>query len=998
MHENNTEITILTFLPYYSMPIFQALLSILPAQLPNSCRFLSPYITSLENPPRRAIVHTASNSPDFFAAFQGYAVKVLEAAHHSSSFLSFWSAVTTQAIDAMLEYAQSGRREVQDQKREDLLLRVFPVLNECMKLTNIPEALIGCYMIIVILVAKSAFEDKILDSLMEAVAHSLLPDTLESSLVCLSIIAEERSDVVLPTRVAKRLLKLQNFADSIVSLVGRYRVERLALGCALAVVENVGRYLSVSERKEALSKILESRVLNDRQISIISSAALRFSKERGLNGSDESPQEDVLDYIISRCEESMTTIQNGTATPEDEDATMEDVDEADSKIPSEAAPALPSIKESSFLVDQQSGSYEQASLVFVRTVTMNHSLDTLLGSPEIRRDEAEKNPLYLSFLIRIWCGPYPVSARQAALRAAKPVLQKSSTAVDFQLLIPYLIQALADAALPVRRSASECVIILAEALKGKDKAPKAVWGSSDLYGKASDNSRLCPEQTAKFLSSVLVPIMEEATMDPKHASASITAVLSGSGSSSDIKVPDRTAFASFLATQGVLTPLVRVRLQLHSIFDFVGKTVASVRVNKLLPAVRDWCLLSGPDAEVRCRREALELADVDRRYLSILSPREPESITLLKDIVCGNVGQDRETLREAAFERLNNIWTSLKSELRVDLASSLLDQALEDDDATNELETFSRIQARDTLRNVKLTTPVLVTFLQSIPNNLRMPDGPPATKRRRTSRSEMARVDVQTPEETARVLRRVTLVLELIEGSNPGEHPELFKGLFGILAELHQFKQQSGSSLVYLQSMILGSLLPIVNTLKESEDASEYRSAIRADLLIDCIRNSSNPQVQNGALLLIASLASWEPEMVLHNLMPIFTFIGSTLLRQKDDYSAHVVDQTISRVVPQLAASLKKRNRNFLAGVADLLFSFTAAFDHIPEHRRLMLFCQLAHTLGPEDSLSAIIAILVDKYPESRSQKKFVCEFLKQFEPEVVLQVSNLPIDVFVLN
>lgn len=145
--------------------------------------------------------------------------------------------------------------------------------------------------------------------------------------------------------------------------------------------------------------------------------------------------------------------------------------------------------------------------------------------------------------------------------------------------------------------------------------------------------------------------------------------------------------------------------------------------------------------------------------------------------------------------------------------------------------------------------------------------------------------------------------------------------------------------------------------------------------------------MQYSALLLIASLASWVPELVLHNLMPIFTFMGSTLLRQQDDYSAHVVDQTISRVVPQLATSLRARHKDFLTGVADLLLSFTAAFEHIPHHRRLKLFSELAQTLGPSDSLSAIIALLIDRYPTSTAQRKFVPELLLKFEPTATLEV-----------
>jgi U3 small nucleolar RNA-associated protein 10 len=126
--------------------------------------------------------------------------------------------------------------------------------------------------------------------------------------------------------------------------------------------------------------------------------------------------------------------------------------------------------------------------------------------------------------------------------------------------------------------------------------------------------------------------------------------------------------------------------------------------------------------------------------------------------------------------------------------------------------------------------------------------------------------------------------------------------------------------------------------------------------------------------------------------MPIFTFIGSTLLRQNDEYSAHVVDQTISKVVPQLASSLRAKHKDFLVGVADLLLSFTAAFEHIPNHRRHRLFFELAQTLGPEDSLSAIIALLADRYQSNPAQRKFVPELLLKFDPAVTLQVPPLSV------
>jgi U3 small nucleolar RNA-associated protein 10 len=86
-------------------------------------------------------------------------------------------------------------------------------------------------------------------------------------------------------------------------------------------------------------------------------------------------------------------------------------------------------------------------------------------------------------------------------------------------------------------------------------------------------------------------------------------------------------------------------------------------------------------------------------------------------------------------------------------------------------------------------------------------------------------------------------------------------------------------------------------------------------------------------------------------------------------------------VVPQLAASLRSKHKNFLTGVSDLLLSFTAAFEHIPLHRRLKLFSELARTLGPEDSLSAIVALLADRYHNGKSQRRFSTELLLVFEP-----------------
>ena len=54
---------------------------------------------------------------------------------------------------------------------------------------------------------------------------------------------------------------------------------------------------------------------------------------------------------------------------------------------------------------------------------------------------------------------------------------------------------------------------------------------------------------------------------------------------------------------------------------------------------------------------------------------------------------------------------------------------------------------------------------------------------------------------------------------------------------------------------------------------------------------SDNPQTFHQALLLISSLAHLAPEAVLRNVMPIFTFMGSSVLHRDDEYSFKVVQK-----------------------------------------------------------------------------------------------------------
>ena len=54
---------------------------------------------------------------------------------------------------------------------------------------------------------------------------------------------------------------------------------------------------------------------------------------------------------------------------------------------------------------------------------------------------------------------------------------------------------------------------------------------------------------------------------------------------------------------------------------------------------------------------------------------------------------------------------------------------------------------------------------------------------------------------------------------------------------------------------------------------------------------STNPRTSQRALLVAAELARLTPTTVLHNIMPIFTFMGASDFQRDDAYSFGVVEK-----------------------------------------------------------------------------------------------------------
>ena len=116
--------------------------------------------------------------------------------------------------------------------------------------------------------------------------------------------------------------------------------------------------------------------------------------------------------------------------------------------------------------------------------------------------------------------------------------------------------------------------------------------------------------------------------------------------------------------------------------------------------------------------------------------------------------------------------------------------------------------------------------------------------------------------------------------------------------------------------------------------------------------------------MVISELARFIPEAVLHNVMPIFTFMGASDFQRDDAYSFSVVEKTISKIVPVLTASLKAKDMDPLEMYKEampILSIFTDMAGRLPRHRTLPFFVHLVRSLEPGYFLAPVSMLLVDR-------------------------------------
>jgi len=968
VHEQNYEPLILTMLPYHSTPVFPTLLSILPKQLNPTWKFLHPYINKLQSPPRTALVYAATHNPSFFAALNRYILITARAQNTNPTLMTFWASIVTPAVNDMFDTSLSGRKAIQSQREEDMLTRILPTLSEGLGMKQNPELLMGCYIIVTVLVSKANLDDRALNALLAAVVQSSTSDTIEAALSCSAVVAERRESLIFPKSVMRSFLKIEDLSLRLTAIASQQPIQRLVLALSQTVIARISRE-DVPHGVELLQYVLNSDSITNAQKEVIASqiselpqklASSTYEEVRaqleGLIASYKSANENTSQEML---DDKMDIDEN------EEDANDIPIDTASQELvlPAEAQEEQ---KKRSFFAKDTSRSFTQLLSSFEQASRHEAHVKQFSSLPFLRGPTA-----FVTFFARVSAESHSISAKVAALQMlSQYVKSQVDKAIDCQAIVPYALVALADDSAKVRRQ----VRGLLDALPYHESTASHL-GEADFYGASTHELRwLSSKDLSAFFHKSLYPALEECVSDGNHISRVVadalgrTSTTTGTDHSSSDKLRSSQKLDVFLWLTSHMryTSSLSTQLMLLTTLNLVPKVGGHPRSKYLLPWFKDWTTITDAALEQTCKEQSFDRSRLDEASLQIVQTDDLESMTYLMS-VCLEETTARNDFQIRAFQRLVTLWPQFRVNRQTTTAEALLKATLNQssgDDAGVVQE-----QAIVTLKSVRIQPEVLATLVEHATTELSHRDQPSSSKRRRTSNMNSIG-SAQDSENTKKAVTRLTVVIELVDGQRTGADTDLLYALFRILQALQDFHARSSSDLGYIQNLTLGAASSIMVELeKSSKPVILDASHIRADLLVDSVRNTTSLQARSTALLLLSKLTRYVPQAILHSIMPVFTLMSSTTLRQDDDFSAHVVDQTIQQVVPLLAKSLREQKKDLVAATAEIILSFAAAFEHIAAHRRLRLYRLLASSLGASETLFAIIATLVDHFTQDDEPK-----------------------------
>ncbi|PKI82871.1 Utp10p [Malassezia vespertilionis] len=566
-----------------------------------------------------------------------------------------------------------------------------------------------------------------------------------------------------------------------------------------------------------------------------------------------------------------------------------------------------------------------------------------------------------------------VPLRLLALRHATHLLHAAAArcvAWDLQTLFPTLVLTLQDAT-PVLRDAGAALLRAWHAMHQAAPLPAAVYGYDTVYGTASAALQYVDAPTFMEYVARLAADAEAFVNDAAALAAAHTAMLAGTKKDA---VLFRSKIVCYLLSHAVSWDALDARLALLGAVQHVHAAEKMSTVLPLLEALKTEGHADAPGAYLDLLFGVYDASSV--AYVGDAAWR------LLLDALRADA--HKSGMQHAALHALRTgffaaLPPAKRQQVFLALAETIADpRTAADPDATK------------LLRTLPVSDAVLVAVLRALLSALDEPEEHQG-KRVRGDEEGMRRAAVT-----------LVTVLESTQGRTVGMGAALVAALFDTVQtamRLHSSVLFNAEYLLQLAMQTLCDLFDHVTSLPH-----DVAKAVRADTIVAAIKVSTNTQTINHAILLLTRFARLDAELVLHNIMPIFTFVGLSILQRDDRFTLSVVEQTLRSIMPAFINSVRPQVVN--AGDAQLalwcetrslLRIFSDAASHIPRHRRLVFFRLLVEVLGADDFL-APVAMLLAARAEHRVCKSYANAANLLQLPLGVLKTERLAARIDALN
>lgn len=319
----------------------------------------------------------------------------------------------------------------------------------------------------------------------------------------------------------------------------------------------------------------------------------------------------------------------------------------------------------------------------------------------------------------------------------------------------------------------------------------------------------------------------------------------------------------------------------------------------------------------------------------------------------------------------------ISRDLQAKIFSKMLD-VLTDCEASSVISIATRA-----IRRIRIDASLVASELQAMKHSTPEEQlGAMDSPKRKSKRHSQLRLMASPKIVYSRAWKRGEALLQIVQLATNIEHEET---LYGVLFDLVNVcvSLEELSPVEYTNQLILQTIHRLM-----TQGVPLRNADLHISLLTKCIRTSRNPQTHHHALLLLVELLKKaDVNRALINIMPIFTFMGSTVVRQDDSYSIQITFKVLETVIPIVNVA---GNETY---ACMMLRVFVASLPDIPEHRRTPLFVKLLQLL--DNHLHLYYLVTFESHAMKSTEKtsaqrvKFALQVSQEFPLLRLLQVGH---------